>query len=123
MSLSDDYNPELEYYEIMRQLVNREADSALQETDELREAGFLPVQVRGADFVVWEREGEHFTTQAALRKIRTSEKPSGDALTLIEQGFSPVQVSGSQSMILVQNGSYFTLEAAMEEIVHNVEDD
>ena len=121
--VSDHSHSRDEPFATFLQLLHNEAEAVFRDADELREAGFRPFEVRGADFVVWEREGALFTTKEALRKIRPVKERHDDCLTLIERGFAPVQVRGSPSIILVHDGSYFTLEAALTEIRPVIEDD
>jgi hypothetical protein len=80
MSISDRLRDDSAYIATFLQLVRQEAESTRLNAEELREAGFAPVQVRGLSSVVWQREEELYTTEEALNEVMlTTNNPKEEA--------------------------------------------
>jgi hypothetical protein len=69
VTVADLHDDDGEYVELFLRLIDQESESTLREAEELRNAGFLPVFVRGSPMVLWSRWDGCFTTEAALEEI------------------------------------------------------
>jgi len=70
MTVSDRLRGDDEYHELFSTFVQREAEVARLDGEELREAGFSAVQVAGQSKIIWRRGEEFYTTERALTEIR-----------------------------------------------------
>ncbi len=76
MTISDSIDPDTEAWELMMRLVMGHAENARLDSQELREAGFEPVQVLGLPSLLWRPpiggplDGALLTEARALREIR-----------------------------------------------------
>ena len=62
-------NDDGEYMALFLDLIEKEAETARLDAEELREYGFEPISVRGSPSVIWVRWDGYFTTEAALEAI------------------------------------------------------
>jgi hypothetical protein len=121
MTVADLYEDD-EYIEAFWQVINHCAESARLDAEELVEAGFSPVQVDGLASVVWEYSDQHFTTEEALREIRSLIKDSDtEAMELVEHDFMPVQVYGKDEVIWKRGERFHTRERALDQIRPTIE--
>ena len=70
MTISDRLAGDDEYQGLFLNLIQREAEIARLDGEELRAHGFAAVEVVGLKSVVWQRDGRYFTTDRALAEIR-----------------------------------------------------
>jgi hypothetical protein len=69
MTVADLHDEDGEYVELFLRLIDQESESALQEAEELRYHGYVPIFVRGSPTVIWLGPRGYCTAEVAMLEI------------------------------------------------------